>query len=313
MKGGIITDGFFGFFLPEFQAPVNGSNARFLNSVQVREIFLRLTNAALSRFKWINLPETCNERALEITLYFYGFALFFFDETLGYAHTPCTLPGPFNIYYESIRRQAYSYQYRKDYDINNSVLIRGNKSMSPDYLITWTYAPKIADAIRSVDVHGQTLKSPFGIVCDEQNRKSAITAVNKIKDNEILVLGNKYGNKNAYEVLNFVQACWLPEMWNNVKNYLEQAYTALGIDSLYSSKKERLVAAESQGQRNPNRHIIESELDMRRKACEEINRMFGLDVEVELNEVESFVDENLYMEGLMLEGGENNVPNNGDQ
>ena len=183
--------------------------------------------------------------------------------------------------------------------------------MSPDYLITWTYAPKIADALRAIDVHSQTLKSPFGITCDEQNKKSAIAAINKIKENEIAVFGYKYGNKNAYDVLNFVQSCWLPEMWNNAKNYLEQAYTALGIDSLYSSKKERLVAAESQGQRNTNRHIIESEFDMRKQACEEINRMFRLNIDVELNEIDEFVDENLYMEGLMKEGDDNNVPNSG--
>ena len=298
-----------GFLLPEFTPKTNKSNAKYLNDIQTMEIFIRLTNAALSRFKWTGLPETCNERALEITLFFYGWALFAFDETLGYIHTPCNLVGPFNIYYESIIREAYSFNYRKRFEINNSVVIRANQTMTPDYIVCWTYAPKIADGIRSADVHSQTLKSPFGISCSEQDKRSAIAALNKIKDNEIAVFGNKYGEKNPYNVLNFVSACWLPEMWASVKNYMEQAYTSLGIESMFSTKRERLVTSESEGQVNPTRHIIESELNMRKTACEEINKMFGLSVDVELNEIGDFMEENMLRNGI--EGGDGNVPNDG--
>lgn len=299
----------FGFCLPGLNLPPSRDNAKFLNSVQVREVFCRLTNAALSRFKWTGLPESCNERVLEITLFFYGFALFFKDDDLGFIHTPANLPGPFNVYYESIRRNAWSFEYNKWYDISNSVIVRANKTMTPDYLIPWTYAPKIADGIRSADVHAQTLKAPFGISCSETDKQSAIRALNKIKDNEIAVFGNKFAEKQPYEVLNFVSSCWLPEMWSNVKNYFEQAYTALGIENTFTTKRERLVASESEGQKNPTRHIIESELDCRQQACKEINRLFGLNVGVELNEVEDFMEETMLLNGTLEEGGNNNVSN----
>lgn len=301
----------FGFILPDLNLPNGKSNAKWLNSVQVREIFCRLTNAALSRFKWIGLPETCNERILEITLFFYGKALFFKDDNLGFAHTPVNLVGPYNIYYESINREAWSFQYSKRYDISNSVIVRANLTMTPDYLIPWVYAPKIADGIRAADVHSQTLKSPFGISCSEENKQSAIRALKKIEDNEVAVFGNKYAEKTPYEVLNFVSTCWLPEMWANVKNYLEQAYTSLGIENTFSTKKERLVTSESEGQQNPTRHIIESELKCRQQACEEINRMFGLNISVELNEVKGFMEENMMKEGIIELGGELDVPTHG--
>ena len=287
--------------LPGF-TPVNpksAKTARVLNTYQCADIFNRLCNAALSRFKWINLPDSCNERALEMTIFFYGWALFFRDEDLGFIHTPCNLTGPFNVYYESIVREAYSFEYRKRYDITNSVVVRGNKLMTPDYMIVWNYAPKIADGMRAADVHAQTLKSPFGIATTEQNKKSVLAALKKIDDNEIGIFWSKdYINKSPFEVMNFVSNCWLPEMWNNVKNYLEQCYTSLGIESMYSSKKERLVAAESEGQINPTRHIIESELACRKQACTEINRMFGLNVDVELNQIDTFIDENLWRNGI---------------
>ena len=296
----------FGYTLPALKLPKGKNNAKYLNSVQVREVFTRLANSALSRFKWTGLPETCDERILESTLFFYGCALFMFDEDLGYIHTPVNLPGPYNIYYESIRRNAWSFNYNKWFDIDNSVLIRANKTMSPDYLICWTFAPKIADAIRSCDVHGQTLKSPFGIVCSEQDKQSAQTALRKIEDNEIAVFGNKFGERAPYQVLNFVSSCWLPEMWSNVKNYLEQAYTSLGIEASFTTKKERQITSEVEGQNNPTRHIIEAELSERQIACEKINRMYGLNVSVELNEKTVFQEELMEREGMFLDEGEGN-------
>lgn len=307
-----MLDGFMGFMLPSF-SPVgagNKGNAKWLNDVQMMEIFNRITNAALARFKWSGLPVTCDERALEQTLFFYGNALFFEDEDLGFIHTPVQLIGPFNVYYESINREAYSFNYRKRRTIDDSVLIRANMTMSPDYIIPWNYAPKIADAIRSVDVHSQTLKSPFGITCDEQNKRSAIAALNKIKDNEIAVFSQKYNQQNAFQVLSFVNNCWLPEMWANVKNYTSEAYTALGMDNSYSSKKERMVTSEAEGQSNPTRHVLQSELNERLTACEKINKMFGLNISCEINQENEFMFEHMEREGLILEseGGEPNVP-----
>lgn len=313
MKGGdAMNEGFMGFMLPGFSpmgmGPGSKNNSRFLNDVQTCEIFNRITNAALSRFKWKGLPDTCNERALEITLLFYGFALFFDDPDLGFIHTPGQLVGPFNVYYESINREAFSFNYRRKLTIDNSVIVRANKTMTPDYLIPWNYAPKVADAIRSVDVHSQTLKSPFAITCDEQNKQSALRALNKIKDNEIAVFSTKFANDKTFGVMNFVNSCWLPEMWSNVKNYISEAYTALGIDNSYSSKKERMVTSEAEGQSNPTRHVLESELACRKQACKDINRMFGLDVSVDVNQESVFMEEHMQREGLFIEGGEQFVP-----
>lgn len=303
-----MFDGYAFSMLPGFAPPRSSGNAKILNTIQCRDVFNRITNAALARYKWKNLPKSCNERSLEITLYFYGFALFFNDEDLGYIHTPCNLPGPFNVYYESIRREAYSYEYRKTYNQDNSVIVRSNITMTPDYLITWTYAPKIADGLRAIDVHAQTIKSPFGIACDEQDKKSAIAAVNKIQSNEIAIFSNKFSKSTPFQVLNFASNCWLPEMWNNVKNYFEQCYSSLGIESIYSSKKERLVSSESEGQTNPTRHVLQSGLESRKRACAEINDMFGLNIDVNINQETVFVEEELYSKGLLIEkDGEDDV------
>lgn len=277
------------FPLPMFHAAPNGAKADQLNQWQFMEVFNRITNVALSRFHWKNLPDTCNERALEMTLYFYGKALFFDDPDKGFMHTPVTLNGPFNVYYESITRRAYSFDYEHEYTIDNSVVIRDNITMTPSYLQPWIYAPKIADALRSIDVHTQTLKRPFIVSCQEKQTESVKTAFRKISDNEPIVIGSKdMADTQKLAVLNTNVPCVLSDMWSNVKNYYQQVYTSLGVENRFQEKKERMVSSEASGETNVTRHVLESALSMREKACEEINAMFGLNISVEVNQIDRF-------------------------
>lgn len=296
---------FLPFDLPAFTPKMpTGKEAKYLNSLQGMEMFKRICDIMLSRFKWNNLPESCNERALEITLCFYGYALFFDDSELGYMHTACTLSGPFNVYYESINRRAFSFEYTKEYSINNSVLIRGNKSMIPDYLVLMNYVPKLANCLRSIDVHTETLKRPFFIECEEKERKSIARALSDVQDNEIAILGRKAVDRSlAINLLNPNVTCHLTEMWTNFLSYYQQCLNALGVDNAFSSKKERMVQAEATGNDIAIRHTLESELWCRQQACEQINKMFGLKISVEANQIETFTNEQI-MQDLGVIGGE---------
>lgn len=283
---------FFGHNLPCFVPMGNGKlTAKQLNNHQYWEIFNRLTNVGLSRFKWNGLPDTCRPEILEETLFFYGCALFMNDPDLGFIHTPVDLIGPFNVYYESIVRHAYSFEYNKEFTIDNSVVIKANHSMMPDYLTVWNYTPKIANSLRAIDVHTETLKRPFLIKAPEKMKQSVKSAVEKISDNEVCVIGEKMGDDTELQVIPLVVNSHLTEMWANVKNYLNQVYSSLGVKNSYTEKRERMITSESEGESNAIRHTLESELYERQLACERINKMFGLNVSVEANEVEIFMDE----------------------
>lgn len=303
--------GFMGHDLPFFNPPK--ASTKYLNSVQCMEIFNQLINIALSRFEWSGLPETCNPMVLEKTLLFYGRALFFYDDEIGgFFHTPCNLPGPFNIYYESIVREAYSFDYRETYTIENSVLIKASQTMVPDYLSIWNYVPRIADAIRAIDVHMQTLKRPYVIVCEEKQRNTVIRTINRITDNEIAVIGEKGMTGSDISVLNLNSSSNLSEMWSCVKQYYNAVFNSLGIKNAFTDKKERLVTTEANGQTNSTRHALESELYAREVAAEKINSMFNLNVSVRSREVEDFTDEMIEFlsasRGGQQEGGIPNVP-----
>lgn len=296
-----MMNNFYGHILPSFVGP-KGATAKQLNNQQYSEIFNRIMNIALSRFKWSGLPDTCRPEILEETLFFYGCALFMFDEDLGYIHTPVNLPGPYNVYYESINRDAFSFEYNKTFSIDNSVLIKANHSMMPDYLIAWNYAPKIANCMRAIDVHTETLKRPFMITCPDKVLQSVKTMLNKIADNEVAAIGEKLGENGEIKVLPFGSVSNLQDMWANVKNYLNQVYSSLGVKNSYTEKRERMITSEAEGEGNAIRHSLESELNERELACERINRMFGLNVKVEANEIETFMDELMEAEAARVSG-----------
>ena len=60
-----------------------------LNNQTYLMYYNRLKELALNLFKWINLPDTIDERYLELTLYEQGQAVFFRDDVLGYLALQC--------------------------------------------------------------------------------------------------------------------------------------------------------------------------------------------------------------------------------
>lgn len=294
---------FFGWILPEFIPARFTRSARYLNDVQCMDIFNRITNIALSRFKWDGLPDSCKPDALEETLFFYGRAVFFDDPDLGFVHTPVNLPGPYNIYYESTRREAYSFgPFKRSLTLNDSVLIRANKTMSPDYITVWTYTPKIANCLRAIDVHTETLKRPYMIKCQEKEKTSVKQAIKSISDNDIAIVGDKFADVNSIQVLNLGTTSNLQDMWANVKNYFNQCFNSLGVKNNYTEKRERMITTEAEGEGNSIRHMLEAELSERQDACERINKMFGLNVSVEANELDTFRDELIELQANRVTG-----------
>lgn len=297
---------FFGFNLHNFTPfGVNG-RAQYLNDLCTWDVFNFITNLALSRYTWKNLPASCNERALEITLFFYGRAVFFVDENLGLIHTPVSCNGDFNLYFESTKRTAHSFTIDKELSITNSVLVRADTVEIPDYISVWNYAPRIANALRSIDVHTETLKKPYLVRCQEKERASVQAALNKISENETAVVGSKFSGANEFEVLNFNVQSALPDMWANVKNYYNQCFNELGIQNNFMEKKAKMITQEVDGQTNAIRHRLENNLYCRQLACKEINEMFSdyIDqpIEVEANELTLFQDEIIRMMAARVQG-----------
>lgn len=248
----------------------------------------RLTELSISMFEWDNLPDTVDERFLEMTLFTNGCAVYFNDEVLGNLALPVAINGQWNVYKIPIRRRAYSvngYQ-NGDLTIDNSVMIYNNMIRTNSVRAVRMFARRLWDLDRSIDVNARAQKTPVLLQGTEQQRLTLLNAYKELDGNSPVIMADKdIDLRNGPISCVSTEAPYVADKLYQLKTQVwNEALTYLGISNLNIQKKERLVADEvvrSMGGTIASRY---SRLEMRRKAAEEINKMFGTEIEVNYRE-----------------------------
>jgi len=259
-------------------------NARYLNNREFQNWFAYLCNLYMNLFEWKGLPETVNQRFLKETLFWDGKALFFKDPMLGCMALPCAGEGNMNVYWEYTKFRAVSNEYDEVYRADESVLIRENQIMYPPLFVVEIYAQKIADMGRSIDVYGKTMKKPWLLTSEQDDKLTQKTLVEEIDQNELLVVGAKrLGGDSMKAYANPQDGQGLLALWRGKHEILDEVLTWFGINNANTEKRERLITAEVESNNQLVQLNTDTALDWQKKACEEINKMFGLNVSVDLN------------------------------
>lgn len=271
----------------------------------------RLTELSISMFEWVNLPDTVDERFLEMTLFTNGCAVYFNDDVLGNLALPVAINGQWNVYKIPIRRRAYSvngYQ-NGDLTIDNSVMIYNNMIRTNSVRAVRMYARRLWDLDRSIDVNARAQKTPVLIQGTEQQRLTLLNAYKELDGNSPVILADKdIDLRNGPISCISTEAPYVADKLYQLKTEIwNEALTYLGISNLNIQKKERLVADEVT--RNMGGTIASrySRLQMRRKAAEEINDMFGTDIEVNYREDFSEADDEVMFSGETGTGEEHDM------
>lgn len=249
------------------------------NSASYVRYFNRLTELSTSMFEWKNLPDTIDERFLELTLFGDGFAVFFKDEEIGYLALRCIIGGTLDLYQIPTLRTAYaSNGYTRELTPENSVIIWNNYLHCNSMLDVRYYSDILYELDQAIRVNAKAQKTPVFLQCEESQRLTLKNLYMKYDGNQPFIFGDKNLNPNALKVLKTDAPYVCDKLYQLKTQYWNEALTYLGISNLNIQKKERLVADEVV--RNLGGTIASrySRLEMRRKACEEINRMFGTDM-----------------------------------
>ena len=252
-------------------------------TVDTFQLYLdRLTEIALSMFKWENLPDTVDARYIEMVLMFQGKAVFFKDEDLGFLCLKCAANGPYNVYDVPINRRAYaSNSYQKTMTQNDSVIIYNNMVRKPSFIDLRSFAIRLSQIERTIDVNLKAQKTPVLISATEQQRATMLALYQQYDGDEPFIFGDKNLTNNV-SVLK-TDAPYIIDRLNEHKTIVwNEALTYLGIPNVAVSKKERLITDEvirGQGGTIASRF---SRLNARQQAADEINRMFGLNIKVNL-------------------------------
>lgn len=241
----------------------------------------RLIELGVSMFVWENIPPTVDVRFLELTLLSKGSAVFFMDEVLGYLALSVAYNGPLNVYNIPIRRRAYATNgYNMPLHYDNSVIIYNNNLRNDTYFTIAQYAYRLAQIERAIDVNIRGQKTPVMIKCAESQRLVMQNLYMKYDGNIPFIFGDKNLDLEGVSVLN-TNVPFIADNLQIIKRQMwSEALNFLGIESANSDKKERLVSGEIDATLGGVEAQRYTRLNAREQACEEINRMFGLDVSV---------------------------------
>ena len=278
------------------------------NNATYLQYYMHLAELAMSMFEWKNLPDTVDARFLELTLFEDGQIVFFKDEELGFLCLQCAVNGGFNVYRIPTNRRAYAVNgYQKNLTENDSVIIYNNFLRTNSMLDVRNFAERLYNIDRAIDVNINAQKTPILIKCDEQQRLTMLNTYQQYDGNQPVIFGDKALNTNAFQVLNTGAPLVADKLYVLKTQLWNECLTYLGISNINVQKKERLITDEvtrNQGGTIASRY---ARLEARRQACEQINRMFGLDVEC--NYREDYRDITLDIEngiGTDSEGRSNN-------
>lgn len=260
------------------------------DNIRTYEIYLnQILDIAISRFEWLNLPKTIDERFLEVTLCNKnGMALFFEDKDIGFLTLPCTLAGRLNVYNIPINRRAYATNgYQATRTDEDSVIIYNNMIHNgiPTYSKLVQYAKDLCllDSITMINVNAQ--KTPLMILSDEKQMLTLKNLYMKYDGNQPFIFGDKNDlNPNSIQALATGAPFLADKIYMLKQNIWNEILTFLGVPNTQINKKERLITDEVNRGLGGVFASRNSGLNARRQACKQINDMFGLDVWVRYRE-----------------------------
>ena len=257
-----------------------------LNNATYQQYYMRLMELSIAMFDWKNVPEEIDIRFLELILFSEGKAVFFKDEVLDeYLALQFTVNGRLNFYHIPVRRRAFAINgYQRELDENNSVIIYNNMLHTPSKLDVEMMSRRLYDLDRSIDVNAKAQKTPILIQASDSQRLTMKNLYKQYEGNEPFIFGNKALELDNLKVLKTDAPFVADQLYELKTKYWNEALTYLGISNTNITKKERMITDEVN--RNMGGVIASrySRLESRRKACDQINRMFGLDMYVEFRE-----------------------------
>lgn len=278
----------------------NFEDSAWMNNGTYMQYFNRLTELSVSMFEWENVPEEIDVRFLELTLFQDGKAVFFRDEDMDeYLALKCAVNGGFNVYGIPVNRRAYSPTngYQKQLTEKDSVIIWNNYLHKNSILEVKNFARRLYNLDRIIDVNANAQKTPVLVLAEPEQRLTMLNLYKEMDGNAPVIFGDKNLDLQNIRAIN-TEAPYIADKLYQLKTQIwNEALTYLGISNTNITKKERMITDEVV--RNMGGVIASrySRLDSRRKAVEEINKMFGLNIEVNYKEDYREADDEIMLDG----------------
>ena len=251
-----------------------------LNDLTFRSLFNKYRLLACSAFEWDGLPDGIKSRHIEPHLFDHGRAIFFRDPAMAFMCLECHDGGQFNVYGDALKYVATGHGYTKHYDASECVIIENNMFRMNTADIVTFYINKITEAERTMDVNTKAVKTPYIIACDDKDVLTFKTIFQKIDGNVPAIYADRSLSLDSINVLQTGAKFMGNELMDYKKSVENELLTFLGFNNLAVDKKERVNVSEADSNNQITESFADLQLSARQKACEEINKMFGLNLSV---------------------------------
>lgn len=276
-----------------FYAPFLGSASRdmYNNPAKNRQFLIEsmyqrvLTELAVNRFKWTNLPDSVNPRWLELNLFYTALCVFYRDnEYHKYLALRATGAGRINMVGNPVSFTMLGPLFKsKTLPARQVVPIWANYLRIPDLDIVTIYAHKLAELDRTIEINSKNARVNRAIVTQENQRLTMANITRMLDEGqkdvtisdrqliEGLVPIDMGIDPMSYEKMHILRT----RLWN-------ECMGLLGINNANQDKKERLVASEVGANDDQIGAMQDVNLNARQYAADQINKKYRLDVSVEM-------------------------------
>lgn len=237
----------------------------------------QIMKLALNRYKWINLPPSCNERYLEMILMYQGVATIAFPKKMQgtFFTTQVAQMSPPNVYDNPTKWYSIGNNgWRFKCNANNGVIVWDNRTRYPIMRMINFWAQELCDIRRTKQINRLHVKTPFVITCEQEQEMQAVNLYKQVAGGEPAIIGTKGLNNIDVNVIQTGVKFMGEELTAEELNTWQQIYQTLGIENL-TYKAERMVRDEVNKRDEPSDIMALDGLNCRREACDVLNARFS--------------------------------------
>ena len=237
----------------------------------------QIIKLAMNRFKWVNLPPTCNERYLEMTLLFQGIATIAFPSKQRgtFYSTQVAQMSPPNVYdnptkWLSVGNNGWRFKCSN----RNGVIVWDNRARYPLMQMVDMWARELVDIRRTKQLNRMHVKTPYLIKCSPEQEQQAENIYKQMAGGEPAIITTTGIENIDIDVIKTDVPYLGEELTAEEINTWQQIYQMLGIENL-TFKAERMVQDEVNKRDEPSDLMALDGLNCRREACEQLNERFS--------------------------------------
>ena len=258
-------------------------NSQLSNWMTYQMYLRQFLTLAENVFIYENMPDYIDTAYLNKTLVRQGSIAFFYDDVLEKVLAlPYVSIGTLDVYNRPKRIQVYGRNgYTNTLKEGEFVIMYDNNGRYPIYIDILQYAERYANVTRTIDINIAQQKTPRVWKTSTEKEKTVRDIANEVDGNVEKIV--TYDNINLDDIeLILAPAPFVADKLQEQKDKIWSEFLRLiGISNLSFQKKERNISDEIQAMQGGTIASRYERFEPRKKAIEEINSKFGLEIKVE--------------------------------